>query len=315
VTGVARLRALAFAARLAARSSDALGDALVSVILHGSLTLDDFTPGRSDIDVLVVVGEPLSDDQFATLRNAVDQLRGDASSRVDLRVVTRATAAAPTRAPVMEAAFTLRPGKAPDVETRIAEPDLVAEFSIARAHGRSIVGDAPEAVIGPVPDDWLLEIGDRQLAAWEALTDDADHAELMVLTACRIWRFSAERVHCSKAAAGRWALERDPTLGAIEEALRQRTRDPAATIGEEGIARLLAVVRQELRLVPSKRATPRRYRRSPEPARVVSTDAELVRWWSGQAVERAPACCGTGARRACRRGRRPRAARRECPRR
>jgi hypothetical protein len=33
--------------------------------------------------------------------------------------------------------------------------------------------------------------------------------------------------------------------------LRQRTRDPAATIAEEGIARLLALVRQELSLVPS----------------------------------------------------------------
>jgi predicted nucleotidyltransferase len=249
VTDVERLRALAFAARLASRCSDALGEALVSVILHGSLTLDDFVPGRSDMDLLVVVAEPLDDEQLTALR---DQLAEDAPRRVDLRVVTRETAAAPpTPTPTMEAAFTSRPGTAPEVETGIAEPDLVAEFSIARAHGRSIVGRAPEAVIGPVPDDGLIEIGDRQLAAWQDLTDDADHAELMVLSACRIWRFATERVHCSKTAAGRWALARDPSLGAIEEALRQRTRDPAATIAEEGIARLLALVRQELSLVPT----------------------------------------------------------------
>jgi hypothetical protein len=48
VTDVARLRALAFAARRDSGCSDGLGDALVSVILHGSLTLDDFTPRRSD---------------------------------------------------------------------------------------------------------------------------------------------------------------------------------------------------------------------------------------------------------------------------
>ena len=253
MTDVACLRALAFAARLASRFSDALGDALVSVILHGSLTLDAFMPGRSDIDLLVVVGAPLSDEQLTALRDTVDQLAGDAPRRVDLRVVTRATAGSPTPAPTMEAAFTLRPGKAPEVETRIAEPDLVAELSIARAHGRSIVGHAPEAVIGPVPDDWLIETGDRQLAAWEPLTDDAAHAELMVLTACRIWRFGTERIHCSKTAAGRWALERDPSLGAVEEALRQRTSDPAAAIGEEGIARLLALVRQELSVGQSSR--------------------------------------------------------------
>jgi hypothetical protein len=73
----------------------------------------------------------------------------------------------------------------------------------------------------------------------------------MVLTPCRIWRFAVERVHCSKGAAGRWALERDRSLSAVEEALRQRTRDPAAAIGEAGIRPVLARAREELRLTGS----------------------------------------------------------------
>jgi len=142
--------------------------------------------------------------------------------------VTRATAGAPTTSPAVH------------------DPDLVVELSIARAHVRSLVGDAPPAVIGAVPAQWVLEVGDRQLARWQALTDDDHHAELMVLTACRIWRFGIEGVHCSKTAAGRWALERDPSLRAVEEALRRRTIDPAAPIGEAGIRRVLALVREEL---------------------------------------------------------------------
>jgi predicted nucleotidyltransferase len=218
----------------------------VSVILHGSLTLGDFTPGRSDIDLLVVVDAPLRDGPFAALQEAVEQLRPEAPTRVDLRVVTRATAASPPRVPELEAAFEIRPGNVREVIRRVAEPDLLAEFSIARAQGRRIVGAAPWAVIGTVPAEWLRDVGDRQLATWQRLIDDAQHAELMVLTACRIWRFSAEGVHCSKSAAGRWALDRDPSLRAVEEALRRRTVDPAAPMGEEGIRRLLAVVRREL---------------------------------------------------------------------
>jgi hypothetical protein len=42
------------------------------------------------------------------------------------------------------------------------------------------------------------------------LTDDAENAAFMVLTACRIWRFALESVHCSKAQAAQWALDRDP---------------------------------------------------------------------------------------------------------
>jgi hypothetical protein len=30
----------------------------IVVILHGSLTLDDYVPGRSDVDLLVVIDDP-----------------------------------------------------------------------------------------------------------------------------------------------------------------------------------------------------------------------------------------------------------------
>lgn len=242
-----RRRATAFAEELVSCCADALGDRVVAVILHGSLALGDFRPARSDIDLLIVVERPLADGEISALREAVDPLRGEAPSRVDLRVVTRATAASPTPAPAMEAHVALRPGRPAAVEMRVAgEPDLVVEFSVARAHGRTIVGTDPSTVIGAVPDEWVVEVGDRQLAAWERLADDAAHAELMVLTTCRVWRFSAEGVHSSKSEAGRWALARDPSLTAVEEALRQRFGDPDATIGADGIRRLIALVRREI---------------------------------------------------------------------
>jgi hypothetical protein len=242
-----RRRAVAFAERLADCCANVLGDRVVAVILHGSLVLGDFTPGWSDVDLLVVVEQPLADAEIGALREAVEMLRGEAPSRVDLRVMTRAVAASPTPSPALEVYIELQPGQPLAVETRVAgEPDLVVELSIVRVHGRSLGGADPGTIIVAVPNAWVVEIGDRQLAAWESLVDDVAHAELMVLTACRIWRFSAEGVHCSKPAAGRWALVRDPTLTAVAEALRQRGGDPTATIGEDGIRRLLALVRREL---------------------------------------------------------------------
>jgi hypothetical protein len=47
--------------RLVAGLREVLGERLVAVYLHGSLALGGFQPGRSDIDVLVVVREPQSD--------------------------------------------------------------------------------------------------------------------------------------------------------------------------------------------------------------------------------------------------------------
>jgi hypothetical protein len=238
--------ALAFAERIAATCRQVLGEILTSVIVHGSLVLDDYTPGSSDIDLLAVVDRPLLDSETASLVSMVAAEQAQAPGPLDLRAVTRAAAATSSEAPPMELYVRLR-GSAPppDLESRHPEPDLVVELSICRQHGRALLGTEPRAVIGEVPGDGVLTVGDAQLARWQSLTDDAPHAALMVLTACRIWRFSEERSHCSKAAAGSWALARDPSLTAVRDALRQRAGEPVR-IAPTQIGRLLKIVRTRL---------------------------------------------------------------------
>jgi len=101
-----------FAETLAGSCATALGEAVAGVILHGSLTLDDYVPGRSDVDLLVVVGEPLTDAQVAALTEAVERRWQRAPGRVELRVVTRQVAASPTPAPPMELYIEITPGRA-----------------------------------------------------------------------------------------------------------------------------------------------------------------------------------------------------------
>jgi hypothetical protein len=92
----------------------------------------------------------------------------------------------------------------------------------------------------------VVAVGEAQLADWEAIGDDPKHAELTVLTACRVWRFAEEGRHCSKTAAGRWALRRDPTLQVVRDALHRRHRDPTGPIAPAQVRQLLAVVRARL---------------------------------------------------------------------
>ncbi|HEV8648047.1 MAG TPA: aminoglycoside adenylyltransferase domain-containing protein [Actinomycetes bacterium] len=238
-----------FAEALARSCAAALGDTVAGVILHGSLTLVDYLPGCSDVDLLVVVDDPLTERQLAALTEAAGRHRPQAPGRVDLRVVTRQVAAAPTPAPPMEAYIELAPGSGSGVQVERrhpGEPDLVVEFSMCRAHGRSLVGAAPAELLGEVPAEWVLAVGDDQLAAWEAIGDDPKHAQLTVLTACRVWRFAEEGRHCSKTAAGEWALRRDPTLQVVRDALQQRRGDPTAPIDPAQVRQLLAVVRARL---------------------------------------------------------------------
>jgi streptomycin 3"-adenylyltransferase len=87
-------RALRVAERIAADCSNLLGDLVVAVILHGSRVLGDFRPSRSDVDILVVVERPLPDGDLDAVRDAVVALRESAPGGIDVRVVTRAVAAA-----------------------------------------------------------------------------------------------------------------------------------------------------------------------------------------------------------------------------
>lgn len=247
-----RRDALSFAHRLAGACADALrtgasSTPLVAAFVHGSLTTDDFVAGRSDIDLLVIVDRELVDWQLDRLREVSTAVMSEQSSRVDLRVVTQETATAPTRMPMIELYVGYRPEAAPEVMTRAAEPDLLVEFSVVRQSGMALIGPEPQSVIAEPRAEWIFEHSDRVLAEWEQLTDDARHAELMVLTTCRIWRFAIERRHCSKREAGRWALARGPSLAAIGQALAQRHSGDTSVIDPHEIARLLAVVRADIR--------------------------------------------------------------------
>lgn len=234
------------AQEIADSCAELLGDRLVAVILHGSLVLGDYSPASSDVDLLAIVERPLTDDELAALAELVLARRGKAAG-IDLRVVTRAVAGEPTESPAMELYIGVHHDHEPELLRRIdGERDLVAELSMVRADGRSLVGPDPTAVVAAMPAEWVVAYGDEVLEGWQELTDDAEHAALMVLTACRIWRFAVEGVHCSKTEAARWALLQEPALPAVEAALRRRTGDTNVQIAPADIAALLARVRGEL---------------------------------------------------------------------
>ena len=111
------------------------------MILHGSLALDAFEPGRSDIDLLVVVERPLGDEQLDALHAAVATLEPHTPGLVDLHVLTRELVASPVRLPPVGSVFETFPGRRLYAERhRPEDRDVVVELSLAPEHGRALVG-------------------------------------------------------------------------------------------------------------------------------------------------------------------------------
>ena len=230
--------ALDAAEALAALCAEVIGPDLLSVVLHGSLAAGGFRPGRSDLDLIAVVDGMLTDGQAMALEDGVRAADPGSAAGIDLHVVAAAVARTPTPEPVLE----LHVGRYSDdveVTRRVADADLLAELSMARAGGRALRGVAASEVIGEVPTAWVAARGRHWLTTWQGLTADTKNAAFMVLTACRMWRFAVEHVHSSKAAAGAWALERDPGLDVVRQALRQYADEPDILIDPDAIAGLL----------------------------------------------------------------------------
>ncbi|MFF5228848.1 aminoglycoside adenylyltransferase domain-containing protein [Dactylosporangium sp. NPDC000521] len=225
---------------------DAVGESVRSVMLHGSLAAGGFQPGRSDIDLLVVVEDQLTEAEADAVVRVVGRAGLSGAGGIDLHMVTAAVAAAPGREPALELHVGRYGQEALEVERRVAAyPDLLAELSMARAGGRALAGAAPHDALAPVPAEWVVDRGRHWLVAWQSLTGDTAHAAFMVLTACRIWHFAVERAHCSKAQAARWALDRRPRLTAVHQALRQHEQGTATVIDEAAIAEMLGLVLRE----------------------------------------------------------------------
>jgi predicted nucleotidyltransferase len=180
-----------------------------TAIVHGSLALGGYRPGESDVDLLV-----LSDAPTDGLVETVEREWALHPIDLDLRVITYSAAAAPTRAPLLSLYVSLTAEHGLHVERDVEEPDLVIELSLCRQLGHS-------DVIGHVPDEWVDEVGAAAVARWQEIGYDPPHQELMALTACRIWRFREERVHCSKLEAAAWARERGARVAFDEASVRE----------------------------------------------------------------------------------------------
>ena len=232
---------------LAGRAEGALGGRLVGVYAGGSLALGDYQPGRSDIDVAVVVEGRLGLESKEAL---VAALRHEAlpcpARGLELVVYSRDAAKANTA----EAEFELNLNTGAEMPFRVdLEPDpaethwFALDRAILRAHGLTVLGPPAKDVFGVISRQELLAVLARAMRWHElgaARTDDA------VLNGCRALRFARENEWSSKRAAGRWALGRVSDSTLVGQALAARSGsdrpDPQRT------AAFVALVRAELEM-------------------------------------------------------------------
>ncbi len=216
-----------YLAALAARGRDVLERDLVGVYAAGSIALDAYQPGRSDIDVAIVVTGPLSPPAKQAL---VEGLRHEAlpcpARGVELVVYRVEVAAAAGGEPGFEVELNsgaVMPFRVTWAGEARRDEDGTFWYAIDRSilaeRGLTVYGPAAATVFRSVPDEQLVTLllaslqwhlaqpadgGDPSAVPGPAWTDDA------VLNACRALQRIRTGHWSSKVAAGQQLLWDDP---------------------------------------------------------------------------------------------------------
>jgi hypothetical protein len=220
----------AYLAVLGARARELLGDDLVGAYLLNSGARGDYRPGRSDLDVALVVDDALDDERKARVAEAFrHRTLPCPAPRLELVTYRAAVARNPGSRPDFE--LNLNTGTAIDdhVSFNPAEEPwfwFVLDLGAAADAALAIDGAVPDGVFGRPPRAAVVA-GLRASLAWHAEHDVA--APNRVLNACRSWCWVVTGQWRSKTAAARWAIEAGGDRSVIEHAaaLREGSRtDP-----------------------------------------------------------------------------------------
>jgi hypothetical protein len=226
-----------FARELAEKLARDCRGQLTAAILHGSAALGGWMPGRSDVDVLFVVADSITEMDLRRMAVSLATLAADCPGYgIEISIVSAAQVRDPGPPWPYLRHVVAGPGTGYRVHPQPGEaahdPDLLMHYAVCRAAGVSVYGAPAASFIAEVPRRLILVYLAGELA-W-----GLEHAPeaYAVLNACRAEVFRATGQIVSKLAGGDLAMRgADPeTAALITRALdQQRGLLPARPSGPD----------------------------------------------------------------------------------
>jgi len=215
-------------------------DDLVGMYLHGSLAMGGFNPVSSDIDILIVVKNPLSLDQKKELgKMFVDLSEGVPGNGYELSIVTVDAVQNFVYPTPYEFHFSYDQKEAflqglIDFSNGAVDPDLAAHFLITKKRGVCLYGQPISEIFKEVPKEYYLDSLMKD-AAWsynkiiETSDDESTLPVYAILNFCRMLALLQVDLVASKLEGGEWALKNLPREyhQIIEEALKEKRESGA----------------------------------------------------------------------------------------
>jgi aminoglycoside adenylyltransferase-like protein len=244
---VPRPEVTAFGDQVAAVLARLLGSEVVGVYFVGSVALDGFIPGESDIDIAAVAESALTTIQRQQVAAAIVELSAACPTRgLEFTLYRRDIAGSPPAGADFEVNANGGP-RMPIVVHLDASAErgfwYVLDRAIAYRSGLVISGAPARSVFADASRSTLLQAL-YQSMSWHRIHEKA--TLYSVLNACRAWRFVELDVLGSKLEGADWARARWPDTDVIDASVALRRGEDAA-LDEAAVDRLLESVEVRLR--------------------------------------------------------------------
>ena len=219
------------------RSKEILKDNLVGVYLHGSLVMGCFNPQKSDIDLIIIVNEPLSNSIKRTyLEMVVEHSALGPKKGIEMSIVLKNVC----KPFIYPTPFELHYSNGhldwykEDPEEYIREmngtdKDLAAHFTIINKRGKCLYGAPIKEVFGEVPASNYMDSIYYDIE--NAKKEIVKYPMYLTLNLARVLAYKEEGLVLSKKEGAEWAIDKLPTeyhpliLSALREYLESIESD------------------------------------------------------------------------------------------
>lgn len=210
------------------QSRSILRDRLTGIYLHGSAVMGCFHAEKSDIDLLAVIEEEISDQQKRRYMDMVIELNKQAPEKgIEMSIVKKEVCDPFVYPTPFELHFSIAHLKwyQTDPEDYVermkgTDKDLAAHFTIIYHRGRTLYGKEIREVFSGVDEAYYMDSIQNDIADAEEILINPVY---MILNLCRVLAYKKERLILSKLEGGEWGLAnippkyKDLIIGAIKE--------------------------------------------------------------------------------------------------
>ena len=208
-----------------------LKDNLTGVYLHGSAVMGCFYPAKSDLDLIVVIYDKMTDEEKRTFMDMTVKLNALAPSKgIEVSIVKKDVCNPFIYPTPYELHFSIThlawyKANPSDYVQKMngTDKDLAAHFTVIRRRGKCIFGLPIHEVFSEVPkSDYMDSIWYDIANAREEIKENTMY---FVLNLARVLAFQREGAVLSKKEGGEWALKNLPGeyYVLVENALKEYT--------------------------------------------------------------------------------------------